>query len=477
MDERVALACAVARLRDLALALLCLLPPLYLSTRLPTLHTVTDNKWLVVVFLSGCAIFLIALAAAMRPATPDRSRSPMSAALLLGAAALAIAHLLSALLSREPRFSLGATIPSLMLIVLFGAIIWHAPRTRDIRKFVVLMIATGALVGACALAQHGGFDPLAALVRYREAERYRTGVYVTLGNPEYLGGYLAPLAVAALGLAAASPRWWARCAALVAAVLTAVPAFLSGSRGAFLGTMAGVAVLLIGALVFAPQISRRTRIGGLAITGALVAILIAALSLTPQKRAVGLLRTRLSDLTNPYSKSVRNRLVFNLVGLEMIAMRPVVGVGPGMFGTEFPMAFLERARRDRSVAMEVIARDFSGTVPEHAHNDWLEIWAETGTLGLAAWLWIVVVWAVAVARAVGRRATGSPSDRLLILALAAAVIALLVNALFNFPLHEPVRATLFWLFLAWSGSAAFMGDHRLSRIEGFAKSRSANDRT
>ncbi|KPL11927.1 hypothetical protein AMJ85_02515 [candidate division BRC1 bacterium SM23_51] len=456
---------AVAKSRDLATAMLCMLPPLYLSTKLPTLHTVTDNKWLVVVFLSALAVFLIALGAAVRPAASDRSRSPLRMALLIGAAALVATHLLSALLSREPGFSLGVTLPSLVLMVLFGAIIWQAPRRDDIRKFVALAIATGALVGACALAQHGGFDPLGALVRYHEVGRYRTGVYVTLGNPEYLAGYLAPLAVAALGLVAASRDCRGKCAALAAAILTAVPVFLSGSRGAFLGMVAGAVVLLTGALVCARQFSRRARIGGLVAVGALVAAVIAAVWSAPRETAAGLLRTRLGDLANPYSSSIRNRIVFNLMGLEMIATRPVVGVGPGMFGAEFPRAFLEHTQREGGVALEMFARDFSGRIAEHAHNDWVEIWAETGTLGFAAWLWVVVVWAIAVARAVGRRTAEPPSDRLLTLALTAATVVILVNALFNFPLHEPVRATLFWLLLAWSGSAALSGNYDPSRSQ------------
>jgi O-antigen ligase len=441
----------VVRARDLVAMLLCLAPPLFLSNRLPTLHTVTDNKWLVVILLSACEIVLVVAAATMGPNKSRRTESYLSLVLIVAAAVLAMAHLCSALFCREPGFSLRGAIPPLSLIALFAAMVWRPASSDAIRKFTAFTIGTGALVGACAIAQHLGFDPLAGWVRYRAPQTYRTSVYVTLGNPEYLGGYLAPLALAAVGVAAASAGWRARGAALVAATLTAAPAILSGSRGAFLGMATGAVVLLIGALVAAPHLSRRKRAGWLLAAGAAAALIVVALFTSPRAGPIGLLRSRLAQAANPYSDSIRVRIMFNMVGLDMLARHPVFGVGPGMFGVEFYPALLDLERRDPGAAMDVLARDLNGVVAEHAHNDWLEIWAETGTIGFSAWLMIVVAWAAIMIRAVTRR-SAEIRDLLFALALAAAVVALLVNASFNFPLHEPARATLFWLALAWSVS-------------------------
>jgi O-antigen ligase len=449
----------VTRARDLVAALLCVLPPLFLSNRLPTFHTVTDNKWLVVILLSACEIFLIALAWFLASRVRPGNGSALKKMLLWGIVAFAAIHLVSALLSREPGFSVRAAIPSLSLITLCGVLIWQSPPPHAIRKFVILTVATGVLIGICALAQQAGFDPLAALVRYQEAGRYRTGAYVTLGNPEYLAGYLAPLAVVALGLAMASSNRWARLAALAAAILTATPALLSGTRGSFLALAAGSLVLAIGAFAISPHLSRRARLGGLAVGGIFVVVLVAVLCASPRESRLGLLRARLRDVAKPHTESIRDRIVFNLVGLEMVARRPVAGVGPGMFGVEFYPAFLDLVRRDANSALPVFARDLNGGVAEHPHNDWLEFWAETGTLGFAGWLWILAAWAAAVARALVQP-LAQPAERLLLLALASAVAALLVNALFNFPLHEPVRATLFWLALAWSASLALGSNRR-----------------
>jgi len=449
---------AVVRARDLVAGMLCLAPPLFLSNRLPTLHTVTDSKWLVVVFLSAVEIALIAAAAALQEKRERRARPTLIRALLPAAVALAVAHVLSALLCREPGFSFRAAIPSLSLIALFAAMVWRPASPDAIRKLAALMIATGAAVGAVAILQHLGFDPLARLVRYREAERYRTGVFVTLANPEYLGGYLAPLAVAAAGVAMAVAGRRAKVAALIAAAVMGVPAILSGSRGAFLGMIVGAVVLVGGGLTAIPRISRRARIGGVVAAGVTLVILVAVFAEGPRTGPMGLLRARLADVANPHSESLRVRIVFNLVGLEMVASRPVLGVGPGMFGVEFYPSFLRLEQRNPGAAMDVVARDLNGAVAEHAHNDWLEIWAETGTLGFAAWLVVVVTWISLVIRSLAHR-TPETANSLFALALASAVAALLVNAFFNFPLHEPVRTTVFWLALAWS---AILSSHSRS---------------
>jgi O-antigen ligase len=463
--------------------LLGVAPPLFVPVQLRapwlrgllTLQSLPDNKWLVVVLLAAASVFLIALAAYLRPPTqPPRRRGGEGGAaqpvaeqrdardqkdfgwrtlLVGGAGFLAIARILAAAASREPVLSLYAVIPWIALIALFGAIVWDGPSPAQIRKLAVLPAATGALIGVLALLQHAGLDPLAGILRYREATRYRTGVFVTLGNPEYLGGYLAPLVLVMAGFALSGATWRTRAAAGLSAVAILAATLLTGSRGAFLGLLFGALVFSVGAFLVEARLPARIRIGGLAAGLALAAIVVGAVYQIPESHPAGLLRRRMRDVANPYSESLRSRTVFNLIALELAREHPLLGIGPGLYGVEFWNAFLALERRDPSVSFEVLARDFNGRLAEHAHNDWLEIWAETGLLGLAAWMALLAVWAVAIIRALAAQHL-APRPRILLVALASAVLALLVNALFNFPLHDPARASLFWLLLALSARLA-----------------------
>jgi len=99
----------------------------------------------------------------------------------------------------------------------------------------------------------------------------------------------------------------------------------------------------------------------------------------------------------------------------------LVGTGPGQFAARFPAY--------RSPA-ELAASTFGHTAPystdvEHAHNDWLQGFAEYGVLGGSLWA-LLLAWVMAQAWLGLRDETRGP--------LALAALGLCVNAFFNSPL-------------------------------------------
>ena len=122
--------------------------------------------------------------------------------------------------------------------------------------------------------------------------------------------------------------------------------------------------------------------------------------------------------------------------LEMIRDHPIRGVGIGNFKIEYP--------RYRSVA----EREISGgrTRIERTHNDFLQIAAETGIIGISAFLWIVVL-----SLRNGIKVLSSHAGSIwkaVTIALLGGLIAIMVNALFNFPLLNPTPAVYFWIIVA-----------------------------
>jgi O-antigen ligase len=440
------------RTADLVVMTLCFVVPLFLSDRLTTLHTIEDNKWLAVVLLSLTACVLLVLSRAWDERTSRRNSSVPYRSLWIGGIAFAVVHLVAAALSRQPANSLRASMGPTSLILLFSALAWSTPGLGRIRKYLGALVGTAAIVGIIALLQHAGIDPLAALFRFAETDRYRTGVYATLGNPEYLGGYLAPLALVAVGMTLGSRHRRARGAAAVAIALTAIPGLLTGSRGAFLGLIGGSGLFVVASIVMGLRSDRRRRAAMAAAIIVAVTAIAAVFTLTG-RGPFRLLRERFAAVANPYGDNIRNRIVFYLVAADVAEEQPILGAGPGMFGPAFYPTLLERLHTTSETTAEIVARDLQGGVPEHVHNDWLEIRAGTGIIGLAVWLWLLAVWIVLVARRLVDK--GAPgSDRWILIGLAAALAAVLINALFNFPLHEPVRATVFWILLGTGAAVA-----------------------
>ena len=119
--------------------------------------------------------------------------------------------------------------------------------------------------------------------------------------------------------------------------------------------------------------------------------------------------------------------------LEIILSRPIMGVGAGNWRLVYP-AYAQGDMVDRH------------TVPHRPHNDLLWIWAETGTIGLGFYLYLL--WTAA---RMGFRLFCSGRNRLLAGALLCSMLAAVVNSLFSFPREFPSAWMPFYLSLAGIG--------------------------
>jgi putative inorganic carbon (HCO3(-)) transporter len=151
-------------------------------------------------------------------------------------------------------------------------------------------------------------------------------IYSTLGNPNLLAGYLLPilpLAVVAL------LRWRQPCRrlyALAALVLGLATLVLTYSRGAWMGMVAGAAVIVV---LLALQLTRRWPPLWRRLVPILVLVGGAAL-LAVVVFQVEALRVRLLSLLAGRGDSSNNfRINVWLAALDMIRARPWLGIGPG----------------------------------------------------------------------------------------------------------------------------------------------------
>jgi tetratricopeptide (TPR) repeat protein len=114
--------------------------------------------------------------------------------------------------------------------------------------------------------------------------------------------------------------------------------------------------------------------------------------------------------------------------LEIIADRPIMGIGAGNWRIAYPAY----AQGDMIEPTQV---------PHRPHNDFLSVWSETGTVGLAVYLWLIWMAFREGIRALQR-------DRLLGTALLCGLAAVLCNSLFSFPREFPATWAPFYVVLA-----------------------------
>jgi len=326
---------------------------------------------------------------------------PLQAPLLIPIAAFAVWSLVAALASERPLESFYNTKHLLNLAALF-VLVNALPDAATARRFAtwLLIAVTGtAVLAIVQVAACPGPEATAStwalvgkLLRKCGRARGFYSIYMTLG------GVLAMTATVALPRLARLPAqaWWlgpAWIVGLAALGLTQV-------RGAWIGFAAGALAAVAG-------LGRR----GLIAAAALVVLVPALVLGLP---GVG---ARFRTIGDAADETTRDRLAMLEAGRRLVVEHPLTGVGPGQLKHVYAqVAPPEALRRSTS----------------HLHNTPLQILAERGVVGLAAWLAIFAAFFVrgmAILRRLPREAAG---DWALVLGSLAAVVAFLVAGLFEY---------------------------------------------
>lgn len=245
-------------------------------------------------------------------------------------------------------------------------------------------------------------------------------------DPNSYSQHLAAAIGAAIGLALTSRRRTWTSAALWAAVGIMTIAMLATSSRTGLLALAAIAVV---ALVMWPP----SRAQLAAITVAAAAIVLGPFGVSDRLGTLA----QVGSVGGDVDTSITGRASEALAAIKLFVERPITGVGYGAY----PSEYLETAR---GIGLETRAEERS------AHSLPLEIAAEQGLVGLAAWTGLLL-FAAWIARRLWIR---SPSDGA---AYALALTGFAVTALF---LHD-VHPRLMWALVAISVGAARVLDRRL----------------
>jgi O-antigen ligase len=315
---------------------------------------------------------------------------------------------------------------SLVVVFFITAAVFRPCHVRQV--FETLWFAAGGVVLAFGVAQL--LDRLLSPDRGWDWARPSIAPWTigsTLGNPNHLVAFLAmllPLGIV-LGILA-PPR---RRLVLTMGVVAVLELAIAASRG---GTLAAVAGLFVLALLFRRQLAAHRR-WALRLTVAAVAL---AALVTVVFGAAGVTKIEPGELlgTGP-GTTLDLRVEVWGSAWRMASDHPLLGVGPDVFPVLFPAYASER--------FMFLYGPFS--VANGAHNLFFNALANTGVVGLAALLALLV----AAARTVGRgwRRVGLEEDerRWLLGGTAAALVAFLVQAAFN--VEEVALSLCVWVLL------------------------------
>lgn len=329
-----------------------------------------------------------------------------------------LAFLMTALLSTTTATDLPSAIEEDVKLAEMIAIALYAAsslrRPADIRFVMLTMAAAGAVEAIIGLGQ---------FVTGSGPENFAIGpfmrAYGNFDQPNAFAGYLAT--VLAVGAALTLHPCRERPLVAVASLIIAAGIAASLSRGAWLGVSLSLIAM---ALVWSPTTRRALALGVVGMSGLGV---IAALGVIPEavmeRVAVPLEYLQPFDVrtveTTPENLAVVERMAHWQAGWDMAVDHPITGVGPGNYDAAYTYYYL---------------RDWRESLG-HAHNYYLNTFAEQGIIGLAALaIFLFTIFARVVA-AIRRTTFGSLARALAVGALGVAVTISVHNTFDNVLVH------------------------------------------
>ncbi len=299
---------------------------------------------------------------------------------------------------------------------------------------VHLLAATVIAIALYGFLQYNGIDVV--LLELQKAP------VSTMGNLNFTAQYLIgtiPLLASALII---TRRLRARLFFFIALISAVMHLFLTQSRGGLVGLAVSALVFsilytryAIGSPVqhFRNLLRREAKKLLIVCVGSIMVVTSYCIldSGRTIERVVSIFTTRKE--TNIY------RLLTWRDTMRMVAHHPILGVGVGNYQFVFPLYKSEQLWHHQDI--------FGRTRQVRTHNDYLNLLAEAGVLGLATFLIIVGLVAVHSLRQLNSK-RGSPSQRTILqVGLISGLSATLTQSFFDFNLYNPASALLFWVTL------------------------------
>lgn len=301
-------------------------------------------------------------------------------------------------------------------------------RSSQARRIAAILAVYGFALAAFALIQ--GVAPNGKIFWMRQP-RMGGWIYGSYVNHNHYAGLMEllipiPLIIAVSHFAEEKQR----VAAGIAAAIMVGTVFLSGSRGGMLGIL--VELIVFGVVVFRKQ--RGIRI---ALAAAAFAIFVVGLLTWLGGKEVS---SRVASISTEARSEISGgmRLSIDRDGFQMFRHKPVLGWGLGTFPVVYPQF--------RSF--------YTNFFVNEAHNDYLQLLAETGLCGFGVLIWFLIVLYRRSLRKIGNWNSDVSSAATFTCFLS--FTGILIHSFFDFNLQVPANAAIFYVFCSVAAAPSLL---------------------
>ena len=309
---------------------------------------------------------------------------------------------------------------------------------KQINRIISAVVLIGTALGIYGIFQYNGID-----FSFWKGNVARLRVFGLFGNPGHFAGYLIlPLSLT-ISLFFTSKNRNRKILFLIGILAMGTAIILTFTRAAY--PALGVSLIFMFSLFLLSRGKSFIKENKKIFFIILIAIIIIAFLFiipTPLSKPGTVIsqikgRVSITQLINVFPSS-RRIAIWKFTGM-MIKDHPILGSGIGTFkynDLRYQAKFFEQGD-NRSIYPYGLA--------EYAHNEYLQLWAELGTIGLAIFLWLIIAYFNYGIRYLKREKDEQKQG--IMIGLMGAVVAFLIDSLFWFPLHLSANVSLLWLFM------------------------------
>jgi putative inorganic carbon (HCO3(-)) transporter len=320
---------------------------------------------------------------------------------------------------------------TLSLYLLLFTVCARVLRFSRMRSWLItLYLHTSLIVSVYGIRQwFFGAKALATWVDPESPFSNTTRVYSYLGNPNLLAGYLLPAVVLSLVAIFAWQGWFKKTLAVTMFAVNTICLVLTYSRGGWIALvvafLTGMALLVYWWSLEMPPFWRTWSLP--IILGSLIGVLVLAMIFVEpvRLRVVSIFADR-QDSSNNFRRNVWDAV------FRMIGDRPIIGIGPGhhSFNKVYPLY-----QQPRYTALS-------------AYSIFLEVTVETGFMGLACFLWLIIVTFNTAFIQLQRFRQSRSIEGFWVIGAIAALLGMLAHGMVDTVWYRPSLNTLWWLMVA-----------------------------
>ena len=336
----------------------------------------------------------------------------------------------SLFISKTKTVSLQEFIIFSSYILIFFLITNNLNEKADFNSFIHLFFIISSLVSIYTIIQYYGFDPYLSDLH---------SLTSTIGQKNWISNYLAMIFPAMFSYFLLEKSIKNKILYFILLSILYATLMICQSRGIWISITitAILAVYIIFKLKFYEifKINKKW----------LVLLLITFLVITtiystdnPLNKSAITVPQRAISTFDEQDPSINTRLLFWKTTLEIIKDRPIFGSGIGTFKINYLNYQAEYLKNNPYYIQ------YSGKTRE-AHNEYLQMWAELGIIGLGIFIGIILMFYSLIVDYLNKN--DSDKDKIIVFSLVLGITCFLIHCLFTFPLHVPALGVTFFTLL------------------------------